>query len=111
MADENPPTNPPPITDPPPGPPTPPAPPAPAPPTDGTPGWLQGLIDAVGAIPEKVAAAVKEQTPAPAPAPRKTGEEHRAEGAKILEDAGKGNPPSKGTESRKRTFADRWFGT
>lgn len=104
-------TDPPPQQTPPPDPtpPTPPAPPVP-PVTGGTgpPEWLQGLLDAVGSIPEKVAAAVKEQTPAPAPPP-KTTEERREDGNKILQDAGK--PPVKAAESRKRTFADRWFGT
>jgi hypothetical protein len=64
-------------------------------------------MDAVGSIPEKVAAAVKEQTPPSTPP--KTADDRRAEGAKILDDAGK--PPAKAAATRKRTFADRWFGT
>jgi hypothetical protein len=114
MADTNPPpvTNPP-ADPPPPNPPTPPTPPAPAPPSGDAPGWVQGLVDAVGAIPEKVASAVREQTPAPPPPPvRKTGDEHREDGERILDAARK--PPDKspaGSTPRRRTFADRWFGT
>lgn len=112
MAEE---TNPPPTTTPPPEPPppSPPTPPTPPVPSDSAPDWVQGLLDAVGSIPEKVANAVKEATPPPAPP--KTKEQHQDDGERILEEAGKsGNgrrKPAEGTETRKRTFADRWFGT
>jgi hypothetical protein len=71
-------------------------------------------VDAVGAIPEKVAQAVKEQNP-PAPPEPKTRQAHEDEGNKILADAGKppakAGSPSAGSRNRRRTFAEWWMGT